>query len=395
MSHPLPSPYTPGETPPVLVGRGAQLADAQADLALLATYGRFLGRVRVHVGSRGVGKTSLLKAVRDEATRAGAVVAWVTARGDESLVAGLVAALARSLDGIGVDVTRRSRLRDRLQSLSLELGAGPASAGVELDVSPAPAPGAGAASAAFGDFVTLAAAAARERGSAGLCLLVDEIQAAPREDLRTLAYAWQELQQASPEPSAVVIAAGLPNTPDVLTAAVTFSERFAFRTLERLDDADAAEVLEAPAREHRVDWHAGLLAEVVGLAQGYPYFLQLYGDAVWREAAPAEGDTLGPDLLDRTRARVDEELATMFRARWVKATPGEQRVLTGMAELAGPAEADVRRGEVADHLGVTSNDLSVPRRGLLDKGLIEVAGRGALRFTVPGFAAWVRQETGG
>ncbi|WP_244930741.1 AAA family ATPase [Nocardioides sp. W7] len=392
---PLPSPYTPGEAPPVLVGRGAQLADAQADLALLATYGRFLGRVRVHVGSRGVGKTSLLKVVRDEAGRAGAVVAWVTARGDESLVAALVAATARALDDIGVDVARRSRLSERMQSLTLKLGAWPASAGVELDVSPAAGPGTGAASAAFGDFVALAAAAARDRGSAGLCLLVDEIQAAPREDLRTLAYAWQELQQASPEPPALVIAAGLPNTPDVLTAAVTFSERFAFRTLERLGEGDATEVLEAPARDQRVRWHPDLLAEVVDLAQGYPYFLQLYGDAVWREAAPTEGDELGHDLLDRTRARVDEELATMFRARWVKATPGEQRVLTGMAELAGPTETDVRRGELADHLGLSSNDLSVPRRGLLDKGLIEVAGRGALRFTVPGFAAWIRQETGG
>jgi hypothetical protein len=391
----IPSPYTPGEAPSVLVGRGAQLADAQADLALLATYARFLGRVRVHVGSRGVGKTSLLKAVRDEATGAGAVVAWVTARGDESLVAALVAATARALDDIGVDISRRTPLRDRLQSLTLELGAGPASAGVELDVRPAGAPDSGASSAAFGAFVTAAATAARERGSAGLCLLIDEIQAAPREDLRTLAYAWQELQQASPEPAAVVIAAGLPNTPDVLTAAVTFSERFAFRTLERLSRADAAEVLEAPAREHGVAWRPDLLAEVVDLAQGYPYFLQLYGDAVWREAGPAEGDELGPDLLPRTRARVDDELATMFRARWVKATPGEQRVLGGMAELTGAAEDDVRRGALADHLSLTSNDLSVPRRGLLDKGLIEVAGRGALRFTVPGFAAWIRQETGG
>ncbi|WP_182525156.1 AAA family ATPase [Nocardioides dongkuii] len=392
---PLPSPYTPGEAPPVLVGRGAQLTDAQADLALLATYGRFLGRIRVHVGSRGVGKTSLLKAVRDEAGRAGAVVAWVTARGDESLVAALVAALVRALDDIGVDVGRRTALRDRLTSLTLELGAGGTKAGVELDVSPAAAPGTGAASAAFGDFVALAAAAARERGSAGLCLLVDEVQAAPREDLRTLAYAWQELQQATPEPSAVVIAAGLPNSPDVLTAAVTFSERFAFRTLERLDDADAAEVLEAPARDHEVSWHPDLLAEVIALAQGYPYFLQLFGDAVWREAGPPAGTVLGTDLLARTRSRVDAELATMFRARWGKASPGEQRVLGAMAELTGPAEDDVRRGEIAEHLGVSSNDLGVPRRSLLDKGLIEVAGRGSLRFTVPGFAAWVRQETGG
>lgn len=392
---PLPSPYAPGEAPPVLVGRGAQLADAQADLAVLATYGRFLGRVRVHVGSRGVGKTSLLKAVRDEAVQAGAVVGWVTARGDESLVAALVAAVTRALEDLGIDVGRRTRLRERLQSLTLELGAGPASAGVEVDVSPATRPGSGAASAAFGDFVSLAATAARERGSAGLCLLVDEIQAAPREDLRTLAYAWQELQQASPEPAAVVVAAGLPNTPDVLTAAVTFSERFAFRTLERLEDADALEVLEAPAREHGVTWAPGLLTAVVDLAQGYPYFLQLYGDAVWREAAPVAGGALGDALLARARTRVGAELTTMFRARWVKATPGEQRVLTGMAELAGAADTDVRRGALADHLGLTSNDLSVPRRGLLDKGLIEVAGRGALRFTVPGFAAWVRQETGG
>lgn len=392
---PLPSPYAPGEAPPVLVGRGAQIADAQTDLALLATYGRFLGRVRVHVGSRGVGKTSLLKAVRDEAQQAGAVVAWVTARGDESLIATLVAALAHELDRIGIDTGRRTRLRERLRSLTLELGAGPATAGVEVDVSAPAEPGSAAASAAFADVVSLAATATRERGSAGLCLLVDEVQAAPREDLRTLAYAWQELQRAQPEPAAVVIAAGLPNTPDVLTAAVTFSERFAFRTLERLGGDDAREVLEAPAREAGVVWHPDLLAAVVDLAQGYPYFLQLYGDAVWRAAAPAEGATLEPASLDDARDRVADELATMFRSRWVKASPGEQRVLVGMAELTGAAESDVRRGELADHLGVTSNDLSVPRRSLLDKGLIEVAGRGALRFTVPGFAAWVRQETGG
>ena len=56
------SPYTPGTTPTVLVGRGEQLDGARADLAVMATYGRFQGRVRVDIGSRGVGKTSLLKA---------------------------------------------------------------------------------------------------------------------------------------------------------------------------------------------------------------------------------------------------------------------------------------------------------------------------------------------
>ncbi len=390
----LPSPYTPGEAPSVLVGRHDQVERARGDLALMATYGRFHGRVRVDIGSRGVGKTSLLKAVRDAAAEAGAVVAWVTARADESLVASLTHALARGLEAIGVDVGPRTRLRDRLQTVSLELGAAGAVAGVEVDVAPTARPG-GAASAAFADLVSEAALAARERGSAGLALLVDEIQAAPREDLRTLAYAWQELQQARPEPPAVVFAVGLPNAPDVLTAAVTFSERFAFRTLERLQPADAAEVLEGPARPMQVTWDADLRDAVVRLADGYPYFLQLYGDAVWQVARPDEGDALTLPALDRARDLVDDELDTMFRARWAKASAGERRLLVALAELTDDRESPVRRAAIAERMGVTSNDLSEPRRNLLDKGLVESADRGTLRFTVPGFAAFVRGEASG
>lgn len=401
----LPSPYTPGESPRVLVGRREQVESAEADLGLMATYARFLGRVRVDLGSRGVGKTSLLKAVRNSALEAGAVVAWVTARADESLIASLVAEVGRGLDGIGIDLTARTTLAERLHGLQLELGVGPVSAGVELDVSQVAKPGSTAASAAFGSFVTEASRAARDRGSAGLCLLVDEIQAAPRGDLRTLAYAWQELQGSPDEPAAVIFAAGLPNAPDVLTAAVTFSERFAFRTLERLSARYAAAALTEPAAASDVTWSDDLLTAVLDRAQGYPYFLQLYGDAVWQAARPVRGDTLERQLLARAQAGVDAELDTMFRSRWAKASPGERRLLTAMAALSTPAtlapdddqaptEHPVKRADVADQMGATSNDLSVPRRSLLDKGLIEVASRGTLRFTVPGFAEFVRGETG-
>ncbi len=389
----LPSPYTPGAAPSVLAGRREQVESAEADLAVVATYGRFQGRVRVDIGSRGVGKTSLLKTVRESAARVGMVTAWVTARADESLVTSLVHALSVELDRIGVDVARRTPWRERLERLSVELGMGPAKAGLEVDVSPAGTvgPGQRAASAAFGELVTIAALEARQRGSAGLCLLVDEIQAAPRADLRTLAYAWQELQNAVPEPPAVLFAAGLPNAPDVLTAAVTFSERFGFRTLERLDAADAAEALVVPAAQHHVTWEPELLEAVVTLAQGYPYFLQLYGDALWRRARPEAGGRLGPEHLERAHADVEAELETMFRARWAKAAPGERRLLVAMAALGDDA---VRRGDVAARMGVSTNDLSVARRSLLDKGLVEVAARGMLRFTVPGFAAFVRTEAG-
>ena len=63
------------------------------------------------------------------------------------------------------------------------------------------------------------------------------------------------------------------------------------------------------------------------LADGYPYFLQLYADAVWRVAAPVAGSELPLDALDRARVVVDDELDTMFRARWSKASAGERRLL--------------------------------------------------------------------
>ncbi len=390
----IPSPYTPGEVPQVLVGRDDQLEAARADLALMSTYGRFHGRIRVDLGSRGVGKTSLLKAVQDAALEAGAVTAWVTARADESLVGSLVQALAEALDRIGVDVGPRGEWLRRLRGFSVEVGALGVKGGVEVDLaSPTDGPAA-ASSAALASLVADAALAVQKRGSAGIALLVDEIQAAPREDLRTLAYAWQELQGRRPEPPAVVFTVGLPNAPDVLTAAVTFSERFWFRTLERLAPADAAEVLEGPAREHGVRWDPALVDDVVAVADGYPYFLQLYGDAVWRTARPDDGDVLGPDLLDPARDRVEQELATMFRARWAKVTTAERRLVTAMARLTDDAETPVRRAAIADAMGVSSNDLSVARRSLLDKGLLETVDRGTVRFTLPGFAAFVRGEVG-
>ncbi len=389
----LPSPYSPGSTPSVLSGRVEQVEAARADLAVVATYARFVGRIRVDIGPRGVGKTSLLKAVRSEAAEAGLVTAWVTARADEGLVPSLVHALREGLDAIGIDVSRRRALRDRLRTLNVELGAGPAKAGLEVDVRPSRGTVRAASSAALGGFVSEASRAARERGSAGLCLLVDEIQAGPVPDLRTIAYAWQELQDATPEAAAVLFAAGLPNTPDVLTGAVTFSERFAFRTLGRLCDAAARQALLVPAQQHDVGWEPDVLEQVLALTQGYPYFLQMYADALWRSARPDPGATLTRDDLVVAEADVVLQRETMFRARWAKATPAERRVLAAMAQIG--SDEPVRRGDLANALGVSSNDLSVPRRRLLDKGLVEVVARGTLAFTTPGFADFVRGEAEG
>jgi Mn-dependent DtxR family transcriptional regulator len=52
----------------------------------------------------------------------------------------------------------------------------------------------------------------------------------------------------------------------------------------------------------------------------------------------------------------------------------------------------VRRGDIAASLGVATEELSVARARLLDKGLVEAAGHGLLTFTIPGFAQYVRES---
>ncbi|MGI9155025.1 MAG: hypothetical protein ACR2FG_00050 [Marmoricola sp.] len=60
--------------------------------------------------------------------------------------------------------------------------------------------------------------------------------------------------------------------------------------------------------------------------------------------------------------------------------------------MAALGDGPVARSNIADRLGVASGALSRPRQELIDGGLVEPAARGLLRFTIPGFAAYMRHQ---
>ncbi len=70
----------------------------------------------------------------------------------------------------------------------------------------------------------------------GRVLRVDEIQSADVDSLRTISYAWQHLQSDGRDVPAAIFSAGLPNSAEVIGSTVTFTERFEYRPLKRLDD---------------------------------------------------------------------------------------------------------------------------------------------------------------
>lgn len=376
-----PSPYTPGTIARLIPGRAQQLADFDERLSYLVDLGRFVGRIRVDHAPRGYGKTSLLREYERRARARGALVVWVTA-GEGSLIDQLAAEISRVTTSWGDDARRR--VRTHLDSLTVRLGL-PAVAAIDATLRPGTGPALPAESRAF-EAVVRAAAAGDEHS--GLVILIDEIQSADAEGLRTLAYTWQHLQAEGADVPAAVYTAGLPNAPDIVASAVTFSERFAYRPLLALKQADEEYALVIPARELGVEWDRDALDAAVTIARGYPYVVQLIGDAAWSAAGrPDPGARITVAFVAAGRGLMEDDMEALFRARWAAAPPRERRF---MAAMAGLGDGPVRRADIAARLGERSERLSMPRARLIDKGFIQAGERGTVEFTIPGFADFVR-----
>jgi hypothetical protein len=384
-----PSPYTPGEVARQVPGRAAQLSDIDERLSYMVDLRRLVGRVRVDVAPRGLGKTSLLREAQRHAEGRGALTIWATAGEELGLIAAIGEEIRRRTETWGSEA--RGRLRQLLEHLQLTLGV-PGVAQVKASWQAQP----GAPARGVREFETLIRETVRgalDEGRSGVVLFVDEIQAADPEGLRTLAYTWQHMQSEGPDVPAAIFAAGLPSVPEAIAAVVTFSERFAYRRLELLTNEAAQIALVGPARELGVRWERDALEAATSIAQGYPYSVQLIGDSTWAAAGhPDSGGSLTAEHVRDGQRRMQDDLNALFRARWEKCAPSEQQLMQAMA---AHGDGPVRRADIAQYLGATTGDLSVPRARLIDKGIIDIAGHGQLQFTIPGFAAYVRDRTEG
>lgn len=213
----------------------------------------------------------------------------------------------------------------------------------------------------------------------GAVFLFDEVQFLTKPELEALIGAvHRTVQRQLPVTFA---GAGLPQLPGLAGQAKSYAERlFKFPTIGRLDPADAAEALREPARAEGAQYDQGAIDYIIDYTEGYPYFIQEYGRAVWTTA-------LGPRITveDARQARdlVEAELdESFFRARVRRVTPAELRYMRAMAEL-GPDPH--KAGEVADVLGRASEQVAPLRARLISKGLLYTPSHGLATFTVPQF----------
>jgi hypothetical protein len=385
---PVRNPYAPGagQRPPELTGRDSELNSFDVVLERVAR-GR-PERSIVLTGLRGVGKTVLLNAMRSAAVRRGWGTGKLEARPDQSIRGPLAAALHMAVRELA------SRNEDEaLHVLGVVKSFAQRNGGKRLwqpGVDVPAVPGRADSGDTEVDLVELLCDVGGLAGASGhgVAVFIDEMQDVGPADVAALCAACHEMsQQGLP---LVVVGAGLPHLPTVLSAAKSYSERlFRYARIDRLDRTAADQALRGPAREEGADFTDGALDAMYDVTGGYPYFVQAYGKAVW-DAAPSTPITPADVAVAAPEAEAELALG-FFGSRFERATPGEREYLRAMAELAGADDA-VGTAAVAEALSRPPQSLSPARDGLLKKGLVYSGQRGRIAFTVPHFGRFLRQQ---
>ncbi|WP_349829193.1 ATP-binding protein [Brevibacterium litoralis] len=434
---PIRNPYAPGagQRPPELAGRDAEMDMFQVVLERIQR-GR-PERSLVLTGLRGVGKTVLLNSLRSSAVRARWGTGKIEARPGAELRRPLSAALHQAIRELGIrdEESRRhvlgilksfaqrstpsdAKLRDKWQpGIDVPAVSGRADSGdIEIDLVEL-----------FSDIAGLSLDVGK-----GVAVFIDEMQDLGADDVSALCAACHEIsQQGLPF---VVVGAGLPHLPAVLSASKSYSERlFRYRRIDRLDREEADRALRTPALEEGADFTAEALDALYTATDGYPYFVQAYGKAAW-DVAPRSPISAEDVRVGAPSAQA--ELAVgFFGSRYERATPAEREYMRALADLevvgkagtsgedpaaeahahsadearsgaedgggaeaadGGPAEAPqgVATKDLAVHLGRKPQSLSPARDGLIKKGLVYSAERGRIAFTVPHFGRYLRGQNG-
>lgn len=380
---PLDNPYTPnaGAEPQAVVGRDDLLESFDLLLARIAA-----GRTEqsmIITGLRGVGKTVLLGRFRTKALeRRWVVVEFEASKTDESAFR---RAMATKLRTALFQMSPRAKWTDRFKHAAAVLKSftvtidptGNWTAGMDVEAAEGFADHADLPLDLTDVFLALGGAAS-ERGT-GVVLLFDEAQFLSQAQLEAVIEALHKVVQR--KVPITLVGAGLPQIAELAGDAKSYAERlFKFPSIGRLSAGDAKLALSKPAVDEGVTFTDDALDEAFALTEGYPYFIQELGYALW---TVADGPLVTRDDVLLTapayEAKLDE---SFYRVRLDRATELQRAYLRAMAQL-GPDPQ--KAADVATTMGRTSQNLAPTRAELINMGLLYTSEHGYAAFTVPHF----------
>ena len=387
-----PSPYRPGNgiDPPYLGDREDQIE----------TVRRFLRTPRsprnvLITGLRGVGKTVLLNRIQAEAEQAGWIVIDREFSEPDAEPHQFAHALLTDVNRALRRLSLSARLRDKAGQML--------QAAVDL---------VGALTVSYGEF-KVSVDTRRRRGEPvrrldddlrealthicelclkseyrGLVLRYDEFHVVRERPgvptLSALLSATSAIQQRSLP--LMLMLCGLPPVVDNLARSKSYSERM-FATLElgNLRPPEDRAALVDPAVRLGRRYADDVVDSVMADSGGYPFFIQVYGDALW---SGSTAETIAMADLKKLRPRILATLdAGFFRARYVRASPHERALMRNVAKFGESATIE----QLQQATGKRNNELQPTISALIQKGLVYRPERARIAFTAPMFGAFLNR----
>lgn len=360
MKFKYPNPFTPrfGSVPPHLAGRDH----------LLSSYSvAFVGGGNdpllsaVFSGARGSGKTALLVSLCELAEERG----WVAAK---------VAAIPGLLeDVLQQAISRGAHLLSSEGPHLTGMTVGPVGASWEQGSSMAP------------NWRTRMSRVLDELAThdAGLVIAVDEVKAT--DEMVQLASIVQHFVGEGRK--VALLMAGLPHDVSALLSHedVSFLRRASSFRLGNVTPAEARVALRRTIEDYDRTIGPEALELAAEASGGYPYLLQLIGFRAWALDASVEEITLA-DVRDAIELAYDEYERGVLFSTYRDLSAGDIRFLEAMLEDEGPSATT----DIAARMGVRSNYASKYKQRLLEQGVIEECGRGAVQVALPRLKDYVR-----
>ncbi|MCQ9343197.1 ATP-binding protein [Corynebacterium kozikiae] len=356
----LRNPFRPtfGIAPLYWVGRADVLENFRT--ALEIGPGAF-GRSMLISGNRGIGKTALLNELEDIAEQQG----WVVLRtsGRNSFIQELVeTTIPKTIADLDPPKQRR------LSSVGLS-----SVGSVGFDVSPAETykP---SLNTRLRDLLALLT-------EAGVLITVDEVQDANPTELTELAVAFQDLLRDEQEISLVMT--GLPQGIEKLLQlpGTTFMRRAQRFSLGEFSPKNAAEGFRATAFDSGIAFSPEAVDMGVRISKGYPFLVQLVGALAWNQAHRRGAvEVSAADVAAVERTTVSNMGTQVHGPALRNISPAQRQFLDAMAKHDHDA---VPISTIAATVGKRPQGVSDTREKLIAADLIESAGTGLVRFTLP------------
>lgn len=385
---PLLNPFTPsaGATPPALVGRDNLFDRYRVLLGRIS--GGYQERPLLITGLRGVGKTVLLS----EFARLAAGDQWISIEAEVATRFPFERKMVTFARKALLQISPKTRWTDRLKraagilrSFSLTLNPdGSLTAGLDVEA----LEGVGDSGFLDDDLSDLFVAigeAALEHGM-GIVFLFDELQFLEKEKFESLAIALHKVVQKSLP--LTVVGAGLPQLVSLVGEARSYAERqFSIESIGRLTEAETFAALSEPVDDRGIRFGQGALERVYRYTEGYPYFVQEYGRALWDMCE--SGIILSTDV--EVAAHEVQELldSSFFRMRTDRLNLDELSVLRGMAEIGGgPVEVD----DILSQVKLSASNYPDILEQLSLRSMVYSPRFGYYDFAVPHFAPYLRRR---